>query len=124
MAGPGIRAWHMAAELAKRFDTTLVATIEGAAPDGTTFPIVARQSRDAKRALHDADVLIGQPARGFRRVRKAQKIVFDLFDPVLLELREMYGRNPSMRQRIHLTAERTRVARAVAQGDLLLVAAP
>lgn len=122
MAGPGIRAWHFAAELAKHYPTTLVARVEGKPPEGTTFPIVARGSRGAAKALHDADVLIGQPARGFRRLRKRQRLIIDLFDPVLLELREMYGRHPSMRQRVHLTAEKARINRAIADGDLLLVA--
>ena len=81
MAGPGIRASHLAEELGKHFPTTLVARRE----DGT---------RDDDAALHDADVLIGQPARGFRRMRRGQRIVYDLFDPVILELREMYGRKP------------------------------
>src|SRR5206468_11667119 len=79
-------------------------------------------TRDDPAALHDADVLIGQPARGFHRRRRDQRMVYDLFDPVLLELREMYGRKPSLRQRIHLQAEQWRIRRALADGDLLMVA--
>jgi len=109
MAGPGIRASHLAEELGKHFPTTLVARRE----DGT---------RDDDAALHDADVLIGQPARGFRRMRRGQRIVYDLFDPIILELREMYGRKPSMRQRVHLQAEQWRIRRALGDGDLLMVA--
>ena len=109
MAGPGIRAWHLAAELSKHFPTTLVARRE----DST---------RGDDAAMRDADVLIGQPARGFTRLRRGQRIVYDLFDPVLLELREMYGRKPSMRQRIHLQAESWRIKRALLDGDLLMVA--
>src|SRR5262249_16343402 len=41
---------------------------------------------------------------------------------VLLELREMYGRRPSMRQRVHLQAERWRIRRALGEADLLMVA--
>lgn len=124
MAGPGIRAWHLAGELARHFDTALVARVEGAPPDEGLFPLLERGTARAKRALHDADVLVGQPARGFRRQRKAQRIVYDLFDPVLLELREMYGKSPSIRQRVHLAAEKARIAAALKQGDLLMVAAP
>jgi len=122
MAGPGIRAWHFAAELAKHFETALVAKLEGEPPADADFRVIARGSRTAAKALHDADVLIGQPARGFRRQRKKQRIVFDLFDPVLLELREMYGRHPSVRQRLHFAAEKGRIRRAVENGDLLVVA--
>jgi glycosyltransferase involved in cell wall biosynthesis len=124
MAGPGIRAWHIAGELARHFDTTLVCKREGELPAPSAFRVAARGSAEALVALRSADVLIGQPARGFRRQRRGQRVVYDLFDPVLLELREMYGRRPSMRQRIHFEAERWRVRRALAEGDLLIVAAP
>ncbi|MEK6375120.1 MAG: glycosyltransferase [Acidobacteriota bacterium] len=122
MAGPGIRAWHLAAELAKHFSTTLVARREGALPGDADFRVIARGTRDAAAALENADVLVGQPARGFRRLRRRQRVVYDLFDPVMLELREMYGRTPSVRQRVHLEAERWRIRRALASGDLLMVA--
>jgi glycosyltransferase involved in cell wall biosynthesis len=124
MAGPGIRAWHLADELAKHFGAALVARVEGPPPAPAPFPLLARGTPEAKRALHDADVLVGQPARGFRRVRKAQRIVYDLFDPVLLELREMYGKSPSLRQRVHLAAEKSRLKTALKEGDLLMVATP
>jgi glycosyltransferase involved in cell wall biosynthesis len=122
MAGPGIRAWHFAGELARHFSTTLVCKREGELPSAADFRVAARGTAEALVAMRAADVLIGQPARGFRRQAKGQRIVFDLFDPVLLELREMYGRHPSMRQRIHFEAERWRVRRAVNEADLLVVA--
>lgn len=124
MAGPGIRAWHLAAEIARKFPTTLVCKREGELPEIPAFRVAPRGSAEGLVALRSADVLVGQPARRFRRHRASQRIVFDLFDPVLLELREMYGRRPSMRQRVHLQAESWRVRRALAGGDLLLVAAP
>jgi glycosyltransferase involved in cell wall biosynthesis len=124
MAGPGIRAWHLAGELARHFDAALVARVEGPPPARAPFPLLGRGTAQAKRALHDADVLVGQPARGFRRQRKAQRIVYDLFDPVLLELREMYGKSPSLRQRVHFAAEKARINKALKEGDLLMVATP
>ena len=57
-------------------------------------------------------------------MRVGQRMVYDLFDPVLLELREMYGRHPSLRQRLHFLAEQLRLQRAVEVGDLLIVATP
>jgi glycosyltransferase involved in cell wall biosynthesis len=122
MAGPGIRAWHLAGELAKHFTVTLVCKREGDLPAAASFGVAARGGAEATARIREADVLIGQPARGFRRQRRGQRVVYDLFDPVLLELHEMYGRHPSMRQRIHIEAERWRVRRAVATGDLLVVA--
>ncbi len=106
MAGPGIRAFHLAEELRKHFPTTLVA--KGSPRD----------------AMNDAAVLVGQPARGFRRQHKEQRIVFDLFDPVLLELRELYGSHPTARQRMHFLAETWRLRRAQSTGDLFICATP
>jgi glycosyltransferase involved in cell wall biosynthesis len=123
MAGPGIRAWHFAGELAKHFTTTLVCQREGELPSASDFRVAERGSAAALVAMRAASVVIGQPARGFGRQRRGQRVVYDLFDPVLLELREMYGHHPSMRQRVHLGAERWRVNRAVREGDLLIVAA-
>lgn len=119
MAGPGIRAWHLARELAKHFPTTLIARREGDADAA----IVEHGSDAARRALRDADILIGQPARGFRKRRRAQRIVYDLFDPTVLELRELYGLAPSPRQRVHLAAEWWRLAEALLRADLLMCAA-
>ena len=121
MAGPGIRAWHFADELAKHFPTTLVGNLEEGASTAA-FPIFAADSREARDATRNASVLIGQPARRFRRRRREQRIVYDLFDPILLELNETYGRRPSLRQRIHLGAEWWRLRTALGEGDLLICA--
>lgn len=121
MAGPGIRAWHIAAELRKHVPTTLIAKSEGTAPDGVA--IVQRGTDEAREALRRASVLVGQPARGFRKRRRDQRIVYDLFDPAVLELRELYGNAPSPRQRIHLAAEWWRLSEALMRADLLVCAA-
>ncbi|HEX8153715.1 MAG TPA: glycosyltransferase [Thermoanaerobaculia bacterium] len=121
MAGPGIRAWHFARELAKHVPTTLVARTEGSSLKGEGFALVDRTHR--KAFFREASVLIGQPSRGFYRARRGQKLVADLFDPVVLELRELYGNAPSMRQRVHLAAEWFRLVRALELSDLLVCAA-
>jgi glycosyltransferase involved in cell wall biosynthesis len=117
MAGPGIRAYHFAEELAKHFDTTLVAKKEANGLDAT-FPIVERSAE----AFADADVIISQSARDLRHVGKHQRYVADLFDPQVLELRELYGNRPSARQRVHLAAEWWRLTRALRRADLLIAA--
>jgi glycosyltransferase involved in cell wall biosynthesis len=124
MAGPGIRAWNLAKVMRKDFAVTLVAALEHETLAKAPFPVLRRGSRAAREAMRQASVLVGQPARGFHRFRRGQRIVFDLFDPVLLELREMYGRHPSPRQRIHFFAEQWRLRRALADGDLLVCATP
>jgi glycosyltransferase involved in cell wall biosynthesis len=118
MAGPGIRAWHLARELARHAEVRLIAKSEG-----SFEAVIPYGSPEAKQALKTADVLIGQPARGFRKRRRGQKIVYDLFDPNVLELRELYGSAPSVRQRIHLAAEWMRLSQALMRGDLLMCAA-
>lgn len=125
MAGPGIRAWNLARELARHFPTTLLARLEGELPEKVEGLIAFdRDSSEAEDALRGADVLIGQPARGFRRRRRSQKLVFDLFDPAVLELRELYGARPSLRQRVHLAAEWWRLSEALLTADVLMSAAP
>lgn len=127
MAGPGIRAWHLASELAKHFPTTLIAKSEGAVASSDSraggLAILTYGSSEARAALRDAAVLIGQPARGFRKRRRAQKIIYDLFDPTVLELRELYGTHPSLRQRVHLAAEWWRLSQALLRADVLMCAA-
>jgi glycosyltransferase involved in cell wall biosynthesis len=122
MAGPGIRAWNLARELAKSFDTALVGRVEEGLAPAPGLRVLARATRDARAAVREADILLGQPARGFGRQRRGQRLIVDLFDPVLLELRELYGAHPTPRQRLHYAAEAWRVRRAVATGDLLVCA--
>jgi glycosyltransferase involved in cell wall biosynthesis len=50
-------------------------------------------------------------------------MICDLFDPTVLELRELYGSRPSIRQRVHLAAEWWRLSDALMQADLLVCAA-
>src|SRR5438105_12757975 len=75
MAGPGIRAWHFADELAKHFPTTLVGKFEGGA-SAAPFPILAADSQEGHIAVRNAAILIGQPARSFRRRRREQRIIY------------------------------------------------
>jgi glycosyltransferase involved in cell wall biosynthesis len=132
MAGPGIRAWHIALELAKHVPVTLIAKSEATLPAAAAHPgpshtlgvtCVEHDSFQAREALRHASVLIGQPARGFGKRRREQRIVYDLFDPTVLELRELYGHAPSLRQRVHLAAEWWRLGEALARADLLVCAA-
>jgi glycosyltransferase involved in cell wall biosynthesis len=131
MAGPGARAWHLADELAKRFPTKLVAASDNgraagsesadfAAPGpGGSVPLLAWGSPAGLEALRDADVVIGQPSRELLSIPRG-RVVFDLFDPVVLELVELYGAHPTLRERLHLGAEWLRLRRSLARGESLL----
>jgi glycosyltransferase involved in cell wall biosynthesis len=121
MAGPGIRAWHFASELARYIPVTLIARFQNA--EDAPFAMAQHGSSEARQAVRDADVLIGQPARDFRKRRRGQRVVYDLFDPLVLELRELYGNRPSARQRVHLAAEWWRLTWALWHADLLICAA-
>jgi len=121
MAGPGIRAWYFARELARIADVTLIAKLEQPeAIDGVR--LVQHGSAAAELAMREAQLVIAQPGRGVRRRRREQRLVYDLFDPVVLELRELYGSAPSLRQRLHLVAEWWRLLRALRSADLLIAA--
>ena len=125
MAGPGIRASHLAQELAKHFNVTLIAKVEDrqSCLSGQAGLPVLHGSPEARAAVQKADILIGQPARGFRKRRREQRIVYDLFDPTVLELRVLYGNKPSLRQRVHLAAEWWRLSEALMRADLLMCGA-
>lgn len=121
MAGPGIRALHLARELSTSFETTLVARIES----GSDLGISSEQwgSAAARALKHEADVVVGQPTREMLSLRRAgQRRVFDLFDPVILELDELYRSGASVRQRAHRHLEQVRLHRALTSGDLLIAA--
>lgn len=120
MAGPGMRAHHFASRLATEFDTALVARHEGGAVGETRYEAVDFAA--ANEAIEAAGILIGQPSRELVRAAKRKRVIFDLFDPVALELRELYGAKPTLRQRIHLAAEEWRLGRALRRGARLITA--
>ena len=70
--------------------------------------------------MSSARVLIGQPFRGLVP-RGEQRVIYDLFTPILLELGQMQR---SIRMGIKTLLERKRLERALRTGDLLIVAAP
>ena len=121
MAGPGIRAWHIARELRDRFDVVLIAMFqdeEGLELDG--IRIERFGSRGAAKALRTAGVVIGQPHREMLRlVGGGQSLIFDLFDPVILELDELTA---GLRGRLHRILEYRRLTRALRGGDRLIAA--
>jgi glycosyltransferase involved in cell wall biosynthesis len=124
MAGPGIRAYHTALELAKYFPTLLVARFVDFTPaPGVTY--LDFGSPEAARAIREADVVVSQPIReALARPSAKRRRVFDLFDPVIAELDELYGARPTVRQRLHRRVELRRLERALKTGDALIAATP
>lgn len=126
MAGAGIRAYHLACEIGRRVPTALVANLLAFRPQGEPFEPVAAGTPEAGARITGAAVVIGQPTRQLLSLRKRSRgrFCFDLFDPVVLELRELYGRHPGPRQLIHYHAEWSRLRRALETGDALIHATP
>lgn len=122
MAGPGIRAWHFAEELVGLGDVTLIGRWTGdQRPAGVRC--VEWRTPAAAQAIRDASVVIGQPHPLLLR-RGGARRVLDLFDPVVLELDELYGAQMRLRQRLHQRLEWARLERAMDEGDLLIAATP
>src|SRR3990172_1759338 len=89
MAGPGIRAYSIARELGNHFQVALVARLDAYRAAGEPFVAHSLGSSEANRAARNARVIIGQPGRHLPSASgREKKFVFDLFDPVVLELRE------------------------------------
>jgi glycosyltransferase involved in cell wall biosynthesis len=121
MAGPGIRAFHFASELSRRFDTTLVARFEGETGSEERFKRTDYDSADGLETIEQAAVAIGQPGRRILRARRGKPAIYDLFDPVVLELEEM-RRGEGLRGRIHRAMESRRLIQALEQGEKLIAA--
>jgi glycosyltransferase involved in cell wall biosynthesis len=125
MAGPGIRAWHLAEELSRHFRTALVAKLEDAGPLGGGFEMIDLSSPAARSALRSGRVVVGQPSDSLLRLAGGgAKVAFDLFAPGVLELRELYGGSPTLRQRVHYAREMQRLRAALRRGRVLIAAMP
>jgi hypothetical protein len=123
MAGPGLRAFHLASELAERFDVRLIADLADGFARDAGLTAVALGSEEAAGLLRSADVVIGQPVRELLRLRANDtRRVFDLFDPVVLELPSVYAGGHGLRGRVHQWIEWRRLGSALNEGDLLLCA--
>jgi GT2 family glycosyltransferase len=100
MAGPAIRAWHMACALAREHDVQLVSTQEATLthPD---FPVRAVDERELAQLEAWCDVVVfqGNLMRQHPALRNTDKIVVtDIYDPFHLEvLEQARGLQPSGR---------------------------
>jgi glycosyltransferase involved in cell wall biosynthesis len=89
MSGPGIRYYHLAAELAREHEVTLVAPGAGDAriPNVETISLAdAPAARARQFAGYDAVITRPLPVETARRfARRGVRLVFDLYVPVLSE---------------------------------------
>jgi GT2 family glycosyltransferase len=90
MAGPAIRAWHMACTLAREHDVQLAST-QGCAISHPDFPVRVVDERELERLEAWCDVVIfqGNLMRQHPVLRDTQKVVVtDIYDPFHLEVLE------------------------------------
>lgn len=127
MAGPAIRAWHMAEALASGNDVRLV-SLEGHENLAADFVLDTVKPGDNKSmARHEewADVIIfqGLAMALFPAIRKTQKVlVVDIYDPMHLEQLEQ-GRPQGREAWTRATADATTVLNEqLARGDYFLCA--
>lgn len=100
MAGPAIRAWHMACILAREHDVQLAST-QGCSISHPDFPVRAVDERGLGDLESWCDVLIfqGNLMRQHAVLRETQKVVVtDIYDPFHLEvLEQARGLDPAKR---------------------------
>ena len=99
MAGPAIRAWHIASELALEHDVQLVTTSKLCEVAAPSFTARSATDEDLERLHAWADVLIVQgfvfEGRPFLASSK-KVIVVDLYDPLHLEQLELFRGLPDV----------------------------
>lgn len=127
MAGPAIRAWHMAEALAGECDVRLVST-ESHDEIPSQFGLhTVKPGDDRSMRVHEewADVIVfqGLAMSLFPSIRHSQKIlVVDIYDPMHLEQLEQ-GRSPDREAWEKATADATSVLNAqLTRGDFFLCA--
>jgi glycosyltransferase involved in cell wall biosynthesis len=96
MAGPAIRYYHFAHELAKRFDVTLVVPTAPDTEIDFADVVVAPQLsyRRFKQLVRRSDALVAQQlsAPAMRALAGGEtKIIYDLYDPLLIETLPLFA---------------------------------
>jgi glycosyltransferase involved in cell wall biosynthesis len=129
MAGPGIRYYHFAKELGKRFDVTLMTPNEANVDlEGVRFLHAARLSHRAyKELLKRFDVVVAQRL-GPREMRflaeSEQRAVYDLYDPLMMENLPLFSSMAGPRGQGDAAYRLTNLSQkmAVATGDAFICA--
>jgi glycosyltransferase involved in cell wall biosynthesis len=121
MAGPAIRAFHIARALGAQHDVVVATTREGALP-GDEVRSVAVDAAELSHLAQDAEVFVVQGDL-LDTVDPGQTVVVvDLYDPFHLEaLEQTVGLAPDLRHRAHWAARRA-IETQVRRGDLFLCA--
>ncbi|WP_189225630.1 glycosyltransferase [Saccharothrix coeruleofusca] len=127
MAGPAIRAWHMADVLSAEHEVRLVTTNPLCSPPEAPFPIAQARSRDLGAHVDWADVVVlqghGLEETGTLKDKASTKIVVcDIYDPMHLELLEQSKDDTDEQREKHLVSVTAVLNNQLARGDFFLCA--
>jgi GT2 family glycosyltransferase/glycosyltransferase involved in cell wall biosynthesis len=127
MAGPAIRAWHMADVLSGEHDVRLISVNAQVNPPDSGFPVVSARPRDLGSHVDWADIVILQGhvlemVPSLKQVESTKIVVCDVYDPMHLELLEQ-GRDSDDERRTKDLRGVTKVLNTQLQrGDFFLCA--
>ena len=127
MAGPAIRAWHMAEALSGEHDVRLVSTNPRGEFVEAPFPVLTVRRRDLADQVDWADVVVLQGhalemVPDLKRRDSTKLVVCDIYDPMHLELLEQ-GKQDTDEQRAKDLVGVTNVLNAqLRRGDFFLCA--
>jgi GT2 family glycosyltransferase len=127
MAGPAIRAWHMADLLAAEHDVRLVTSNPNFEPIPAPFPVhhASRGELAAHVAWADVVVVQGHALEVMPELKRADSrtlLVCDMYDPIHLELLEQGKDDTDQRRGAHLKVVLGVLDAQWQRGDLFLCA--
>lgn len=128
MAGPGIRSYHFAKELARRFSVTLATPNDpDIAIEGVTLVTAApTDARSLTRLALEHDAVVSQRlpvSTALRLAGSDVRVVYDLYAPVSLELLAFAsGEMTNLETRLHERHEHRVLETALASGDAFICA--
>jgi glycosyltransferase involved in cell wall biosynthesis len=123
MAGPAIRAWHIARALAAEHDVELVTTAE-CTLTGSPFTVRGMSPAELSRLTREVDVVVVQGDLLGAIDPGGAVVVCDLYDPFHLEALEQTRRLPPDLRHRALWAAQQAVDHQLRRGDLFLCASP
>jgi glycosyltransferase involved in cell wall biosynthesis len=124
MAGPAIRAFHIAEELSRSHEVTLISTAE-CSITAPTFACRAASWSGLRAAVGDAEVVVLQGYVSYRApwlIRSDKVLVVDLYDPLHLEQLEQLGDRPPLERQAMLDLTVRLLNEQIVRGDYFLCA--
>ena len=124
MAGPAIRAFHIAEELSAAHDVTLISTARCTISEAA-FRCRAASWRELRGAIGDAEIVVLQGYISYRApwlMHTDKIIVVDLYDPLHLEQLEQLADRPPLERQAMLDLTVRVLNEQLVRGDFFLCA--